>query len=183
MQLHIAKQREMYYNYSIETNEREINMHFDLTTFLIVLAIMAASVLIIGLFLYLFFRSTFYGIRSFFVSDNSETGEHEKLLEPVHARKRRRQKSVSEPLVEVCTLIRKSDDRLRVIERDGTEKISDALYELTFVTRKKQELIIICSGEVYDKVPFDKEGALTYKRNRLVKFKYYDKKKEVIISD
>ena len=32
-------------------------------------------------------------------------------------------------------------------------------------------------------VRFEKEGALTYRRNTLVKFKYYEKKKEIIISD
>lgn len=183
MQLDIAKQREMYYNKPIETNEREIYMPFDIRTLLIVAGAMTGAIIIIGLFLYLFFRSAFYSIRAFFVTDNGKTGEHEKLLEPVRASKRRRQKSVSEPLVEVCTLVRKCDDRMRIIEKDGTEKISDAYYELTFVTRKKEELIIACSGEVYDKIPFDKEGALTYRRNTLVKFKYYEKKKEIIITD
>lgn len=159
-------------------------MVFDLKNFLIVAGIMAASVIVICLFMYLFFRSAFYAVRSFFINDNGDAGDNGKLLEPVPAPpRRRRQRSVSEPLVEVCTLIRKKDDRMRIIEKDGTEKITDALYELTFVTRKKQELVIICSAEVYDKIPFEKEGALTYKRNTLVKFKYYEKKKEIIISD
>ena len=183
LQLYIAKSSEMYYNKPIETNEREINMPFDLKTLLIVGGIMIAAIILIGLFLYLFFRSTFYSIRAFFITDNGKTGEHEKLLEPVTTVKRRRQKSVSEPLVEVCTLVRKSDDRLRIIEKDGTEKITDSYYELVFDTRKHEELRIVCSAEVYDKIPFEKEGALTYRRNTLVKFKYYEKKKEIIISD
>ena len=157
-------------------------MLFDLKTLLIVAGAMIAAIIVIMLFLYLFFRSAFYSLVAFFVVDNGKTGEHEKLLEPVHVSKRRKQKSRFEPLVEVCTLVRKSDDRLRIIDKDGTERITDAYYELIFMTRKKEELIITCSAEAYDKIPFEKEGALTYRRNTLVKFKYYEKKKEIIIS-
>ena len=43
-----------------------------------------------------------------------------------------------------------------------------------FVTRKGQKLKIECSREAYDKIPFNQQGSLTYKRNTLVKFKYYE---------
>lgn len=84
------------------------------------------------------------------------------------------QKSRSEPIVEMATLVRKSDDRLRIIESTGQVKLVDEYYELLFVTRKGQKLKIQCSREAYDKVPFNQQGSLTYKRNTLVKFKYYE---------
>lgn len=84
------------------------------------------------------------------------------------------QKRTSEPIVEMATLIRKSDDRLRVIESTGQVKLVDEYYELVFVTRKGQKLKIECSAEAYEKVPFNQQGSLTYRRNTLVKFKYYE---------
>ncbi|MDE5583315.1 MAG: hypothetical protein K2J08_06400 [Ruminococcus sp.] len=84
------------------------------------------------------------------------------------------QKRVSAPIVEMATLVRKSDDRLRVIESDGQVKIVDEYYELWFVTRKGQNIRIECSEEAYKKVPFDQQGSLTYRKNKLVKFKYYE---------
>ena len=158
-------------------------MPFDLKTLLIVSALMIGVLALTAIVLFLFFRHIFYSLLSFFVTDNGKTGEHEKFLEPVKSVKRRKQKSVSEPLVEVCTLVRKCDDRMRVIEKDGTEKITDGYYELTFITRKQNELIIACSPEVYDKIPFGKEGSLTYRRNTLVRFRYYENKNEIVISD
>ena len=85
-----------------------------------------------------------------------------------------KQKRTSEPIVEMATLVRKSDDRLRVIESTGQVKLVDEYYELVFVTRKGQKLKIECSAEAYNKVPFNQQGSLTYKRNTLVKFKYYE---------
>lgn len=83
------------------------------------------------------------------------------------------QKKTSEPIVEMATLIRKSDDRLRVIESTGQEKLIDEYYELVFVTRKGRTLKIECSRKAYDCIPFNQQGSLTFKRNTLVKFKYY----------
>ena len=173
----------MYYNKHIVTNEREIIMSFNLKYLIIVSAILLILIWLIAVILYYFSRSTFYNILAFFVVDNGKTGEHEKILEPKPAPKKHMQKSVSEPLVEVCTLIRKSDDRIRIIESDGSEKVMDAYYELVFMTRKKEELRVACSSEIYFKVPFDVEGSMTYRRNTLVRFKYYKNKKEIIISD
>jgi hypothetical protein len=84
------------------------------------------------------------------------------------------QKKTSEPIVEMATLVQKSDDRLRVIESSGQEHYEDEYYELVFVTRKGKKLRIECSAEAYGKVPFNQQGSLTYKRNKLVKFKYYE---------
>ena len=84
------------------------------------------------------------------------------------------QKKTSEPIVEMATLIRKSDDRLRVVESTGQVKLIDEYYELVFVTRKGKTLKIECSRNAYDKIPFNQQGSLTYKRNTLVKFKHYE---------
>lgn len=84
------------------------------------------------------------------------------------------QNSSSAPVVEMATLIQKSDDRLRIVENNGNVKLIDEYYELTFVTRKGQTVKIECSVDAYEKIPFDKQGSLTYKKNKLVKFKYYE---------
>lgn len=84
------------------------------------------------------------------------------------------QKKVSGPVVEMATLIRKCDDRLRIIESTGKVEIKNARYELIFVTRKGRNVVIECSPEAYEKVPFNQQGSLTYKKNTLVKFKYYE---------
>lgn len=84
------------------------------------------------------------------------------------------QKKSSVPVVEMATLIRKSDDRLRVIEGDGQVKFIDEYYELYFVTRKGQNIRIECSKEAYETIPFNQQGSLTYRKNKLVKFKYYE---------
>lgn len=84
------------------------------------------------------------------------------------------QNNSSAPVVEMATLIQKSDDRLRIVENDGNVKLIDEYYELTFVTRKGQTVKVECSGDAYEKIPFDKQGSLTYKKNKLVKFKYYE---------
>ena len=84
------------------------------------------------------------------------------------------QNNSSAPVVEMATLVQKSDDRLRIIENDGNVKLVDEYYELTFMTRKGQTVKIECSVDAYEKIPFDKQGSLTYKKNKLVKFKYYE---------
>lgn len=84
------------------------------------------------------------------------------------------QKKVSGPVVEMATLIRKTDDRMRIIESTGQVKLVDEYYELVFITRKGQQVTIECSAEAYEKIPFNQQGSLTYKKNMLVKFKYYE---------
>jgi len=84
------------------------------------------------------------------------------------------QRKTSEPLVEMATLIRKSDDRLRVIESTGQTRLIDEYYELVFVTRRGKTLKIQCSRAAYEKIPFNQQGSLTFRRNVLVKFKYYE---------
>lgn len=122
-------------------------------------------------------KSRFGRIVSLFLEDSEDAAEHKRVNsgtqkngetgEPV-------QKSTSEPIVVMATLIRKSDDRLRIIESTGQVRVEDEYYELVFMTRKGQKLKIECSAEAYDKVPFNQQGSLTYRRNTLVKFKYYE---------
>jgi len=111
---------------------------------------------------------------SLFLEENEGYDEDEHAKHRPEQPKEPVQKSTSEPLVVMATLIRKSDDRLRIIESTGQTKLVDEYYELVFVTRKGQKLKIECSAEAYEKVPFNQQGSLTYKRNTLVKFKYYE---------
>ena len=83
-------------------------------------------------------------------------------------------KPLPDPVIEMATLVRKSDDRLRVIESTGQVQLIDEKYELVFLTRKGQKIKINCSREAYEQVPFNQQGSLTYKMNTLVKFKFYE---------
>ena len=80
----------------------------------------------------------------------------------------------SEAIVEMATLVQKSDDRLRIIESTGQTRLVDEYYELVFITRKGKKVKIECSRDAYEKIPFNQQGSLTYRRNKLVKFKYYE---------
>lgn len=130
------------------------------------LLLLGAIIIVLLLVMILFGgKSPFMKIFGFFFEDTGEGGRRNK--EDV-------QKSSFEPIVEMAKLVRKSDDRLRVYESDGSVKLIDAYYELEFITRKGKKLKIECSKEAYEKVPFNEEGSLTYKRNTLVKFKFYE---------
>lgn len=129
-------------------------------------------------------KSPFMKFLSIFLEEDNGSssggrGRSEHYSEEVNTSRRKApkedvQKKTSEPIVEMATLIRKSDDRLRVIESSGQVKMIDEYYELVFVTRKGKTLKIECSRDAYDKIPFNQQGSLTYKRNTLVKFKYYE---------
>lgn len=151
------------------------------------LLILLAGIVVVLILVILLFsgKSSFRRLLSLFLEerDDYEGGGASGNAEPVKQTptQRRRaaieenvQKRTSEPIVEMATLVRKSDDRLRVIESTGQIKLVDEYYELIFVTRKGQKLKIECSAEAYDKVPFNQQGSLTYRRNTLVKFKYYE---------
>lgn len=145
------------------------------------LLILLAGIVVLLIVIILLFsgKSRFRRILSIFLEEN-ESGENSDLQRVNGGGKGSGgnnvtgQRKTSEPIVEMATLIRKSDDRLRVIESTGQVEIIDAYYELVFVTRKGQKIAIQCSQEAYDKVPFNQQGSLTYKRNTLVKFKYYE---------
>ncbi|WP_024861566.1 DUF2500 family protein [Ruminococcus flavefaciens] len=151
------------------------------------LILLAAIVVVLILIILLFSgKSHFRRLLSLFLEEREdyEGGGREeeavpaKQLTPTQRRRaaveEAPQKRTSEPIVEMATLVRKSDDRLRVIESTGQVRLVDEYYELIFVTRKGQKLKIECSAEAYEKVPFNQQGSLTYKRNTLVKFKYYE---------
>lgn len=134
------------------------------------LLILLAGIVVILIIVIIFFsgNSRFRRILSVFLEDRSDEAENGEDSSSPNAKK------TNEPIVEMATLIRKSDDRLRVIESTGQEEIRDAYYELVFVTRKGFNISIECSGEAYEKIPFNQQGSLTYKKNTLVKFKYYE---------
>lgn len=139
------------------------------------LLILLAGIVVILLIIILLFsgKSSFRRFLSVFLEDQGGGSERESRGRAV-ADSDRDQKKVSGPVVEMATLIRKSDDRLRIIESTGQEEIRDAYYELVFVTRKGRNVSIECSPEAYEKIPFNQQGSLTYKKNTLVKFKYYE---------
>lgn len=118
-------------------------------------------------FLNLFLEETDSGGRGSSRSGGSRGGAAPGNNEPT-------QKKTAEPLVVMATLVQKCDDRLRVIESSGQVRLIDEYYELIFTTRKGQKLKVQCSRDAYEKVPFNQQGSLTYKRNTLVKFKYYE---------
>ena len=135
------------------------------------LILLGAIVVVLILVILLFSgKSSFMRFMSIFLEDTEEgnrpSPQRRQQTQPV-------QKKTSEPIVEMAILVRKSDDRLRIIESTGQVRLVDEYYELEFRTRKNQMLKIQCSREAYEKVPFNQQGSLTYKRNTLVKFKYY----------
>lgn len=137
----------------------------ELKTFLIILGSIAAVMLILAVL----FRNTAFvrKLMGLFIEElDDENGRA--------SRRKETQKSSNEPIIEMAKLVRKSDDRLRVYESDGSMHIVDEYFELEFLTRKGKKLKIACSEAAYGKIPFNEEGSLTYKRNTLVKFKLYE---------
>lgn len=144
------------------------------------LLILLAGIVVILLVVILLFsgKSSFRRFLSVFLEDQEGggyAGSHRSNSgRSANASQGNDQKKVTGPVVEMATLIRKCDDRLRIIESTGKEEIRDAYYELIFVTRKGRNVTIECSPEAYEKIPFNQQGSLTYKKNTLVKFKYYE---------
>lgn len=137
----------------------------ELKTFLIILGLIAAVLLILAVF----FRNTALVRKLMGLFIEKLDDENGRV-----SRREETQKSSNEPIVEMAKLVRKSDDRLRVYESDGSMHIVDEYFELEFLTRKGKKLKIACSEAAYGKIPFNEEGSLTYKRNTLVKFKLYE---------
>lgn len=169
--------------------ERRICAFKTMTEQLKNLLILLAAIVVVLILVILLFsgKSSFRRLLSIFLEEredyegDGDGGERAMPVKQQTPTQRRRaaieenvQKRTSEPIVEMATLVRKSDDRLRVIESTGQVRLVDEYYELIFVTRKGQKLKIECSAEAYEKVPFNQQGSLTYKRNTLVKFKYYE---------
>ena len=160
----------------------QIRIIFAVTSQMRNLLIMLGAIAVILVLVILLFggKSPFMRFMNFFLEENGGQGAGAPpTREGRYSRRPARedeqtQKKTSEPIVEMATLVRKSDDRLRVIESTGQQKLLDEYYELQFVTRKGQKLKIECSREAYEKIPFNQQGSLTYKRNTLVKLKYYE---------
>ena len=190
MQIYLANHAKILYNifWNISAvkpfNERNYIMTFQAGTLLALtpqmknLFILLGAIAVILILVILLFggKSPFMKFMNFFLEENEGAGGNQQRGDRTSSRHRDEpvQKKTSQPIVEMATLIRKSDDRLRIIESTGQQKLVDEYYELVFVTRKGQKLRIECSREAYDKIPFNQQGSLTYKRNTLVKFKYYE---------
>jgi len=80
-------------------------------------------------------------------------------------------KPSSQLKIEMVKLIRKSDDRLRVIEANGQSRLFDEFYQLVFKNRRGEIIKVECSKKAYNELPFNLEGSLSYQKNRFVKFK------------
>ena len=108
----------------------------ELKTFLIILGLIAAVLLILAVF----FRNTALvrKLMGLFIEELDD--ENSRV-----SRREETQKSSNEPIVEMAKLVRKSDDRLRVYESDGSMHIVDEYFELEFLTRKGKKLKIACS--------------------------------------
>ena len=144
------------------------------------LILLGAIVVILLLVIFLFSgKSSFRRFMSLFLEDQDNTdvrrgGQRVGSRQGPAGVDDAQQKKTWEPIVEMATLIRKTDDRQRIIESTGQEHFVDEYYELTFLTRKGRKLRIECSRDAYNKIPFNQQGSLTYRRNVLVKFKYYE---------
>ena len=141
------------------------------------LFILLGAIVVVLLLVILLFggKSPFMRFLNIFLEENEGSVPQQPGGRPDRARQDEpQQKKTSQPIVEMATLIRKCDDRLRIIESTGQQKLVDEYYELVFLTRKGQKVKVECSRQAYDRIPFNQQGSLTYKRNTLVKFKYYE---------
>ncbi len=73
---------------------------------------------------------------------------------------------------EMAILMQKIDERRRVVDSSGHSTLYDEYFELVFQTRKGETLHLTASRAAFKEIPFNQQGALTYKRGAFVKFKY-----------
>ena len=73
---------------------------------------------------------------------------------------------------EIAILTHKIDERRRVVDSSGHSTLYDEYFELVFETRRGETLRMVATRATFKEIPFNQEGALTYKRNRILKFKY-----------
>ena len=73
---------------------------------------------------------------------------------------------------EIATLTHKIDERRRVVDSSGHSTLYDEYFELVFETRRGETLRMVATRATFKEIPFNQEGALTYKRNRILKFRY-----------
>ncbi len=73
---------------------------------------------------------------------------------------------------EMAILMQKIDERRRVVDSSGHSTLYDEYFELVFQTRKGETLHLTASRAAFKEIPFNQQGALTYKKGTLVKFKY-----------
>lgn len=139
-----------------------------------IILISAIAVVLILIVLFCTSKSKVRKLISMFLNDDSASYKNN-APEPRNKRPAQPEKAKksSQPQIEMATLVRKCDDRRRIIESTGQTKIEDEFYELVFKSRKGKTIIIECSRNAYNNIPFNQQGSLTYKRDRLIKFKYF----------
>ncbi len=73
---------------------------------------------------------------------------------------------------EMAILTHKIDERRRVVDSNGHSTLFDEYFELVFDTRRGETIRLVASRAAFKEVPFNQDGALTYKRGRFIRFKY-----------
>lgn len=162
--------------------EKRVAMNLIALTLLIALGIVILLA-VCGAVLYRVNRDLFNKIKEFFVIDKGELDVELSTLKTVKPVKKKIQKSSNESKVDMVKLVSKCDDRMRTVDSLGVERITDAYYELTFINRKQEQIVITCSEDAYKGIPFEVLGSLTYKRNVLVRFRYFDNSNEYIVNN
>lgn len=81
-------------------------------------------------------------------------------------------RSPNQVYTEIAILTHKIDERRRVVDSSGHSTLYDEYFELVFETRRGETLRLVATRATFKEIPFNQEGALTYKRNRILKFKY-----------
>lgn len=73
---------------------------------------------------------------------------------------------------EMAILTHKIDERRRVVDSNGHSTLFDEYFELVFDTRRGETIRLVASRAAFKEIPFNQDGALTYKRGRFIRFKY-----------
>lgn len=156
--------------------------------------IVTAAIIVVLLLLVLLGgkRQKWHKIVNFFVEELDENGvptDPVRLPSPfsgdrkkgqTHSRPHAQQKAPPAPArrnphqayTEMAILMQKIDDRRRVVDSSGHSTLYDEYFELVFENRKGGTIRLEASRAAFKEVPFNQEGALTYKHGMFIKFKY-----------
>ncbi len=148
--------------------------------FLIVLAAVVVILLLVVIF-----GGKRFNLRKilyFFIEEVDENGEVVKDSKKSSSRSAARRHETSsaagsrrnpnQNYTEMAILMQKIDERRRVVDSSGHSTLYDEYFELVFQTRKGETLHLNASRAAFKEIPFNQQGALTYKKGTLVKFKY-----------
>ncbi len=94
---------------------------------------------------------------------------------PAHKQQNARngaRRNPNQAYTEMAILTHKIDERRRVVDSSGHSTLFDEYFELVFETRRGETLRLVTSRAAFKETPFNQDGALTYKKGRLIRFKY-----------